>query len=677
MNKQKFVDYLRSPERLTEGQFDELQKLLTDYPYFSIAKSIAARGAKDLELDSKNQFITSAAIYATDRKHLKKYINGELVFLVDPPKINEETIEETPPEKTVPKEAEADHSTVDERPAKETKSSIINEVHSHVPTGSEVDQVLDELQRDIKELEKSRMHFLEIQDHLDDVKFTNKITPEIDEPEASEEVTEPEARTEVEETPEEPIAEVTKTKVSKKETETAPEPKAKPASEVETEKEVESKKKESSKPSKESAKKDFGLDLEALKREFALETDSKKEKEEPSIPKEPKIIANMDEEDEEDEEDAMFFPPPPVDSPNAITNMSPDEEEPDDEAEIIQKLPKSEKRKPRKAIKMKRGDFEKILGKKSESEEPEVAEKKGAKEEIQSIEKDEPQTKAKKAKDEKEVDEEPIKEKTTKAKKTKPEKETETAEAKPVKEVEKPETTELEEKKEKVKEEPSSQTESRKSSADKDDKVKEAMSKMDKASSISKSNVSKRKKNTPKRDPESDVVPIEIIKSEPKKTSKPKSAAKKEPNQEENEEMAGRNSVKSFLELGRSNESTSISRASTSKRRTRTNKSKPAGGDASKSSGGKDDDESGRASSLIDKFITENPSIQRREIGDEKSDLSEESVKWHPELASEYLAQIYVDQGNKARAITIYEALSLKFPEKKSYFAGLIKKLKK
>ena len=27
MNKQKFVDYLRSPERLTEGQFDELQKI--------------------------------------------------------------------------------------------------------------------------------------------------------------------------------------------------------------------------------------------------------------------------------------------------------------------------------------------------------------------------------------------------------------------------------------------------------------------------------------------------------------------------------------------------------------------------------------------------------------------------------------------------------------------------
>ena len=92
--------------------------------------------------------------------------------------------------------------------------------------------------------------------------------------------------------------------------------------------------------------------------------------------------------------------------------------------------------------------------------------------------------------------------------------------------------------------------------------------------------------------------------------------------------------------------------------------------------GGKDDDDSGGAKSIIDRFLDENPSIKRKVQSDNKQDLSEESTHFSKELASETLAQIYADQGNKKRAIKIYETLSLKFPEKKSYFAALIKKLR-
>jgi hypothetical protein len=44
---------------------------------------------------------------------------------------------------------------------------------------------------------------------------------------------------------------------------------------------------------------------------------------------------------------------------------------------------------------------------------------------------------------------------------------------------------------------------------------------------------------------------------------------------------------------------------------------------------------------------------------------------------SETLAKIYALQGNYPRAIAAYEQLSLKFPEKKAFFANLIKDLKK
>ncbi len=80
---------------------------------------------------------------------------------------------------------------------------------------------------------------------------------------------------------------------------------------------------------------------------------------------------------------------------------------------------------------------------------------------------------------------------------------------------------------------------------------------------------------------------------------------------------------------------------------------------------------------LIDNFIRTNPSMPTgTQINENVSgDLSGESAEFHPEIASEYLAEIFLEQGKKDRAIEIYKTLSLKFPEKKSFFAALIKKL--
>jgi TolA-binding protein len=80
---------------------------------------------------------------------------------------------------------------------------------------------------------------------------------------------------------------------------------------------------------------------------------------------------------------------------------------------------------------------------------------------------------------------------------------------------------------------------------------------------------------------------------------------------------------------------------------------------------------------IIDNFIRTNPSMPSGDQIQENAsgDLSGNSGEIHPDIASEYLAEIFLEQGKKDRAVEIYKTLSLKFPEKKSFFAALIKKL--
>ncbi len=82
---------------------------------------------------------------------------------------------------------------------------------------------------------------------------------------------------------------------------------------------------------------------------------------------------------------------------------------------------------------------------------------------------------------------------------------------------------------------------------------------------------------------------------------------------------------------------------------------------------------------LIDKFIEEEPSIGRAEEKKHFFSPDEQathSLADHDDMVSETLAKIYLQQGKIAQAIKIYERLSLKFPEKSTYFAGQIDKIK-
>ena len=87
----------------------------------------------------------------------------------------------------------------------------------------------------------------------------------------------------------------------------------------------------------------------------------------------------------------------------------------------------------------------------------------------------------------------------------------------------------------------------------------------------------------------------------------------------------------------------------------------------------------GKGMDLIEQFIRKEPRLQRQELK-ETEDTAELPGDENPlddsDFGSETLAEIYARQGNKEKAIKIYENLSLKYPEKSSYFAVRISKLK-
>lgn len=84
---------------------------------------------------------------------------------------------------------------------------------------------------------------------------------------------------------------------------------------------------------------------------------------------------------------------------------------------------------------------------------------------------------------------------------------------------------------------------------------------------------------------------------------------------------------------------------------------------------------------LIDKFINSQDTISFKskvvaDADEESEDLSHKSTEMADNVVSENLAEIYLRQGKKDKAIEIYQKLIWKFPQKKAYFADKIESLK-
>jgi hypothetical protein len=86
--------------------------------------------------------------------------------------------------------------------------------------------------------------------------------------------------------------------------------------------------------------------------------------------------------------------------------------------------------------------------------------------------------------------------------------------------------------------------------------------------------------------------------------------------------------------------------------------------------------QAGKHDELIDKFLKEEPRILPKKEFVSEENLAEKNMLSPEDMGTETLAMVFQKQGLHERALDIYQKLSLKYPEKSSYFAEKINSIK-
>ena len=168
MNKQKFVELMRSPDRISGRDCSELQKVLNEYPYFQGGYTVLAKGCKNLKVKSSQKIISRAAIYATDRNVFKDFLLGKIKQKAQPA----QSIQATRP-KTQPASQNVS----------QTASPTSTRKAPQLMSQNEQDRIIKEIYDNLEQWKVHRDEYLEFDKaHPEDIiiedPFANQIEPQ-------------------------------------------------------------------------------------------------------------------------------------------------------------------------------------------------------------------------------------------------------------------------------------------------------------------------------------------------------------------------------------------------------------------------------------------------------------------------------------------------------------------
>ncbi|MFT6882437.1 MAG: hypothetical protein ACJAVY_001235 [Marinoscillum sp.] len=191
VNKQQFIQYLRNPGSMTDESLSQLEDLVVSKPYFQGAHTLLAKGSMKLKSKNSPSKVARAAVYATDRVLLKKFINDELIFLT-PLSVHESHEPDLERDlSTVIKDQKRENAqfktSILASEVVESKSEIKEEIQAQVepnevnvpkvdstndqlsytaPTSSELDALINEIYQDLSELKVNRAKLRAIENQL-------------------------------------------------------------------------------------------------------------------------------------------------------------------------------------------------------------------------------------------------------------------------------------------------------------------------------------------------------------------------------------------------------------------------------------------------------------------------------------------------------------------------------